>query len=81
MIECRRRVFLILAGMSACCPFVARSAERPNLVFIIADDCTFRDLECYGGQAQTPHINRLATEGDEVHPVFPGGPDVLTHST
>ena len=41
----------------------ALSAAAPNLVFIIADDCTFRDIGCYGGQAHTPNIDRLATEG------------------
>ncbi len=39
------------------------AAEQPNIVFVIADDCTFRDLGCYGGQAHTPHIDRLATQG------------------
>ncbi|VGO22131.1 Choline-sulfatase [Pontiella sulfatireligans] len=36
---------------------------KPNLMFILADDCTFRDLEVYGGQAKTPHLNALAEEG------------------
>ena len=35
----------------------------PNLLFVIADDCTFRDIGCYGGQAHTPNIDGLATEG------------------
>ncbi len=39
------------------------ATENPNFVFIIADDCTFRDIGCYGGQAKTPNIDRLATEG------------------
>lgn len=39
------------------------AADRPNLVFIIADDLTHRDLGCYGGQAITPNIDKLATEG------------------
>lgn len=40
------------------------SAEKlPNMMFILADDCTFRDLELYGGPAKTPHINKLASEG------------------
>ena len=39
------------------------AGDRPNLVFIIADDLTHRDLGCYGGQAMTPNIDRLATEG------------------
>ena len=38
------------------------AAERPNLVFIIADDCTFLDMGVYGGHAQTPTLNKLATE-------------------
>lgn len=37
--------------------------ERPNLVFMIADDCTYLDMEAYGGQAKTPHLNQLAKEG------------------
>ena len=43
--------------------FTPLAAASPNLVFIIADDCTFRDIGCYGGQARTPHIDRLATQG------------------
>lgn len=39
------------------------SAAPPNLLLIIADDCTYRDMEVYGGQAKTPHLNRLAAEG------------------
>ncbi|MCD0460913.1 sulfatase family protein [Roseiconus lacunae] len=38
-------------------------SRPPNFVFIIADDCTFRDIGCYGGQAHTPNIDALATEG------------------
>jgi len=42
----------------------SRAADnRPNFVFIIADDCTFRDIGCYGGQAHTPHIDHLASQG------------------
>lgn len=36
---------------------------RPNLLVIIADDCTRDDTSLYGGQAQTPHLSRLASEG------------------
>lgn len=41
----------------------AAAPRQPNFVFIIADDCTFRDIGCYGGQALTPNIDRLATQG------------------
>ncbi|MED5418401.1 MAG: sulfatase-like hydrolase/transferase, partial [Verrucomicrobiota bacterium] len=39
------------------------AADRPNLVFMIADDCTYLDMEVYGGQARTPNLNKLAKEG------------------
>ena len=47
---------------------------RPNLVFIIADDLTFRDIGCYGGQAHTPHIDKLATEGMKFERCFQAAP-------
>ncbi len=35
----------------------------PNIVWIMADDCDFRWLSCYGGQTHTPAIDRIAAEG------------------
>jgi uncharacterized sulfatase len=44
-------------------PFAA-VAKSPNVLIILADDCTFNDLAVYGGQnAKTPNIDRLAAEG------------------
>lgn len=37
---------------------------KPNIVLIIADDCRYQDLGCYGSNdAVTPNIDRLAAEG------------------
>ena len=52
----------------------AQAASKPNMVFIIADDCTFRDIGCYGGQARTPHIDKLATEGMRFTRCFQAAP-------
>ncbi len=42
----------------------SHKADQPNIVFIIADDLTFRDVSCYGGKnVQTPHIDSIADEG------------------
>ena len=49
-------------------------AAQPNIVFIIADDCTFRDIGCYGGQARTPHIDKLATQGMRFTRCFQAAP-------
>jgi arylsulfatase len=40
------------------------AAERPNFVFIIADDVSHDDLGCFGNTAiKTPNLDRLAAEG------------------
>jgi arylsulfatase len=41
----------------------ARSAERPNIIVILADDMVFSDVGCFGGEVQTPHIDALAAGG------------------
>ncbi len=44
--------------------FSVSAATQPNVLIIIADDCTYNDLPLYGGQnARTPHIDKLASEG------------------
>jgi len=63
----KRRAFLKMAAAGALASiggvsFGSRKTTRPNFVFIIADDCTFRDIGCYGGQAHTPNIDKLAQE-------------------
>lgn len=55
-------VLAVAGGLQAFAPATAE-ASQPNLVFIIADDCTHHDLGCYGGQAHTPHIDKLSQQG------------------
>jgi arylsulfatase A-like enzyme len=38
-------------------------SDRPNIVLIMADDLGFSDLGCYGGEIETPNLDRLATNG------------------
>lgn len=39
-------------------------SDRPNILFILADDVGREVLECYGGSSyQTPNLNRLAATG------------------
>jgi arylsulfatase A-like enzyme len=44
------------------------AAERPNIVFIFADDWGWGDLSCHGHPyVKTPNIDRLAAEGTDFH--------------
>jgi len=37
--------------------------EKPNVILIMADDMGYADLGCYGGEIETPNLDRLADEG------------------
>jgi len=42
----------------------ADGQQKPNIVFILADDLGYGDLGCYGQKRiATPNIDRLAAEG------------------
>ena len=44
----------------------AAPAAAPNIVFILADDLGWADVAFHGGNAPTPHLDRLAREGLEL---------------
>ena len=59
--------FWIFMGFLSCDPLSAASAERPNIIFIMADDHTSQAWGCYGSRFaphfKTPNIDRIAREG------------------
>ena len=38
-------------------------ADRPNIVFMLADNTGWGDLSCYGNLNPTPRLDQLASEG------------------
>lgn len=47
---------------------MAAADEKPNILFIFADDWGWGDLSCHGHPyVKTPHIDRLAKEGTDFH--------------
>jgi arylsulfatase A-like enzyme len=59
-----------MSFLSRCLPFLfsltlaAAAAERPNLIWIMADDLGYGELGCYGQQLiQTPQLDQMAKEG------------------
>ena len=59
---------LLLAGSGA-----ATASEKPNIIVILADDLGFSDLECYGGEINTPVINKLAKQGVRMTQMYNAG--------
>lgn len=62
------RLSCLLAGFAAFVALLptlpAIAAERPNIVFILADDLGWMDLSCYGSSFdETPAIDQLAARG------------------
>jgi len=50
-------------ALAAPCLSAARS-EKPNVVFILADDLGYNGLHCYGNEwLETPNIDKLASQG------------------
>lgn len=48
----------------ACLAATAVSAERPNIIYIMADDLGYGDLGCFGQEVvKTPRIDQMASEG------------------
>ena len=62
-----KRTFRILSLLSLILlvsASLANAQEKPNVVFILADDLGYGDLGCYGHPyAKTPNIDRLAKSG------------------
>lgn len=66
--------FLVSGAALAAEPAAVR--QRPNIVFILADDLGPTDLGCYGsGYYQTPHLDRLAREGMKFTDGYTCGPN------
>lgn len=58
------RMIASLAALLLMQPFVAMAAERPNILFLIADDASRNSFGAYGETyVKTPSFDRLAKEG------------------
>ena len=64
----------LLVATAAYLPIGARAAERPNIVWISAEDISAATLGCYGGQAHTPRLDALARDGLRFDAAFSAAP-------
>jgi arylsulfatase A-like enzyme len=58
----------------ACClagvALEAPAANRPHIVYLLADDLGWRDVGFHGGEAKTPNLDRLAAGGASLNAFY-----------
>lgn len=55
---------LMLGCLWSAIAYPAQAAEKPNIIFIMADDIGYGDLSCQGARhASTPNLDKLASDG------------------
>lgn len=60
-VACCLVVLIVCVATDSLAP--AGAAERPNILFVVADDMGFSDPGFCGGEIQTPTLDRLAANG------------------
>jgi arylsulfatase len=56
-------LFATLLPLVLCHSIQAGKEARPNIVVIMSDDMGYSDLGCYGGEIETPQLDKLAAGG------------------
>lgn len=55
---------------------VAALTGKPNIIFILSDDLSYKDLSCYGQMMySTPNLDRLALNGLRFNQAYSGSPE------
>ncbi|OAM91027.1 arylsulfatase [Termitidicoccus mucosus] len=53
----------MLGASLGCSAANVAQPSRPNIVLILADDLGYSDIGCFGGEIETPNLDRLARDG------------------
>lgn len=67
------KAYSITALAGLCLNAHSQSEERPNIIVILADDLGYSDMGCYGGEIQTPNLDKMAEEGIRFNSFYNAG--------
>lgn len=59
----RRNSLFVILWCCCTCSLAQNRSPKPNIIIIMADDLGYSDIGCYGGEINTPNIDRLAKGG------------------
>ena len=69
------KIFSILCALGALCGST-QGSDKPNIVFLLADDMGYGDLACYGHPViKSPNLDRLAEEGVRLTDCYAASPN------
>lgn len=52
-----------LLSLALATSFTIAAQEKPNIILILADDLGFSDIGCFGGEINTPVLDKMAQDG------------------
>ena len=58
-----QKLFLTASAALPALAAAQQPQERPNIMLIVVDDMGYSDLECFGGEVESPNLNGLAENG------------------
>lgn len=68
-------VCLLLLAMNTVTHAAEPRSQKPNVIFILADDLGYRELGCYGQKLiKTPNLDKLASQGTRLMRHYSGAP-------
>ena len=69
-------IFVVLSQIAGWTEPLFAATDKPNIVFIFADDLGWTDLGCYGSKFyKTPHIDRLSEQGLKFTSAYTNAPN------